>query len=836
MVFKTNINESKPGVSVFVWSESDKQLDTFLESFINKNTYHPVEVIVVKPSKQKSVKDVIKKYSFTIHIRCEEINQTFASSIDDIKKKAIYPNILLINSDRLFEVDFLYKANDLLQDENVCAVAIGQNNVLEEPSNIEDGRYHGVPLLLSGADLNQEVITSDESQCGSDIKSIISLLENKLNKKVLGCSGPAIATNKDIAGKDIEKNNPTHTKASKAKGEKCFEDKVAVIEESEIASRTIEKEVNNFKKEIIKNSNSSVIAEKWNHLSEKYQEQIQMKDFVELSNLCKEQNDYENARLIIEQGLKVYPNSKKLINSLVELYIRKENWSDAEDILIDIIRSNKGNFQVKMYDRLAYIYRKQKKYHTADKILEKAIKTYPKEETLLKAYANTAVENKDIVEAIDRMELVRKNYQKYTQSKLSTRGLTLKGIRKCHVCLLSGLFPPYGIGGSERSVLSLARGLAKEGLKVTVISQNLTDSTVKEKLGEVDVYRLRTLPGEGPNVYDDSLLSRRMKPKPIQKKESFRKQIINCVEEINPDIVHTNVIGRLPEIWESSKKIGLATTHTIRNYNMLCHRRMMIGTTPCMHQCRDCFNKNQISRPKSVFVDGVVAISEHVRDVHFNAGWFSDNCVVDVIPNTTDIGQDALCSSEATKINIQSKKYCFGYIGRIHKTKGVEVFLDAMLNAPSLAKQSILIAGEGNSNYISYLSEKYSMLNIRFIGFINPKDFFAQVKFCIIPSLWYEPFGRVYVESLGYGVPVIGSVRGGGAAAIEEGLNGFLFEPGETDLKQLLLNVSKMDSKKYTEMSNKCIAKASNYSEKVIAERYIDHYESVVSMINNWPD
>jgi glycosyltransferase involved in cell wall biosynthesis len=92
----------------------------------------------------------------------------------------------------------------------------------------------------------------------------------------------------------------------------------------------------------------------------------------------------------------------------------------------------------------------------------------------------------------------------------------------------------------------------------------------------------------------------------------------------------------------------------------------------------------------------------------------------------------------------------------------------------------LLIAGRGEEQYEKGLRERYGDADdIKFLGFIKPADFFAQVDVAIVPSLWNDTLPSVVFESLGYGVPVVGSRRGGIPEMVLDGVNGLVFEPDD---------------------------------------------------------
>jgi len=65
------------------------------------------------------------------------------------------------------------------------------------------------------------------------------------------------------------------------------------------------------------------------------------------------------------------------------------------------------------------------------------------------------------------------------------------------------------------------------------------------------------------------------------------------------------------------------------------------------------------------------------------------------------------------------------------------------------------------------------------------KEILSQVHLVVFPSLWEENYPLVVREALLHGLPVIGSKLGGVSEAIEDGVNGFLFDPyNEGDLAE----------------------------------------------------
>jgi glycosyltransferase involved in cell wall biosynthesis len=116
--------------------------------------------------------------------------------------------------------------------------------------------------------------------------------------------------------------------------------------------------------------------------------------------------------------------------------------------------------------------------------------------------------------------------------------------------------------------------------------------------------------------------------------------------------------------------------------------------------------------------------------------------------------------------------------------------------------------------------------NIQFLGNVQNYDLPAYYNsadiFCI-PSQYEEGLGRVVMESVACGIPVVGSNRGGISEALNKTIS-ILLEPTHDNLKNAIkmlhldnkqLKALKMDCRNYATM---------NYSEKnldLITKHYV---------------
>ncbi|AFZ22784.1 glycosyltransferase [Cylindrospermum stagnale PCC 7417] len=137
--------------------------------------------------------------------------------------------------------------------------------------------------------------------------------------------------------------------------------------------------------------------------------------------------------------------------------------------------------------------------------------------------------------------------------------------------------------------------------------------------------------------------------------------------------------------------------------------------------------------------------------------------------------------------NIPQDIRVISYVGRLDKEKGLETLIKAfaLLNK-NVAKTKLLIAGKSLHQGIDYqksleqLSTQLGIENhIEFLGHItNTANLYQVSDVTVLPSLWSEPFGRVVIESMACGTPVVGSRIGGITEILTGKFQNGLFEPG----------------------------------------------------------
>jgi glycosyltransferase involved in cell wall biosynthesis len=244
---------------------------------------------------------------------------------------------------------------------------------------------------------------------------------------------------------------------------------------------------------------------------------------------------------------------------------------------------------------------------------------------------------------------------------------------------------------------------------------------------------------------------------------------MKLILQLEADVVHTNS-GVLPAP-------ALAAKLTGRKH--LWHIREFFYEFPGLWR----FYQRYIWRLSTK----IVVIADAVRD-QFDPS-FRGKCVT--VYN--GLGHEALLvdteKARQFRAEIGNAELLVGVVGRIKLVrKGQEVLVKAAaLLSEKYPQARYIIVGSvapGNEEHLVRLKELVREKGLEdrvvFTGDIQkPRDVFAALDVTVVPSALPEPFGRVVMESMAAGTPVIGSNCGGIPEQIVPGITGLLFKPGD---------------------------------------------------------
>ena len=139
--------------------------------------------------------------------------------------------------------------------------------------------------------------------------------------------------------------------------------------------------------------------------------------------------------------------------------------------------------------------------------------------------------------------------------------------------------------------------------------------------------------------------------------------------------------------------------------------------------------------------------------------------------------------------NLNSEKQFFQcvIIASLHPYKGQDEAIAALSELSRRGiKARLLIIGEGWSSFQAKLQQQIENFgleqHIELVGYIkNPTHYIQAADAVLVCSHW-ESFGRVTVEAMLAGKPIIGSANGATTELIQNGVTGLLYDSGKNNM------------------------------------------------------
>lgn len=387
--------------------------------------------------------------------------------------------------------------------------------------------------------------------------------------------------------------------------------------------------------------------------------------------------------------------------------------------------------------------------------------------------------------------------------------------------LITNYYPPEK-GGAQISTYLLAKKLKEMGIEIIIASTG--------KYKKIKTYcfkKFRLWPFIFQEQYFKTFLSK------IIKKEKIN--IIHCQERLT-------TIGALL----AGKTNKVPVIIHFRDYWFACPKSTCL--TPDFKECTVCSYKKILKcfKYRSLWniykwhviksswkllnsADKKIAISNAVkRKLHI--------CGIKnilVIPNPIDLEN---FKPNKEKIKEIKEKYDLQspvilYVGALEYNKGILHLLKLFAKDSTLRRTDFLIVGNGTlRKNCEKIVKKEKLKNVRFVGkvpFEEISNFYAVSDIVVVPSIWQEPFGRVVLEAMAMGKPVVAS-NVGGIPDFLTNENGFLVEPLNDEMWIKCLNILISDKKLREKMGKKGKKLSKNFDTKVIAKKIINLYKEVM--------
>jgi glycosyltransferase involved in cell wall biosynthesis len=246
----------------------------------------------------------------------------------------------------------------------------------------------------------------------------------------------------------------------------------------------------------------------------------------------------------------------------------------------------------------------------------------------------------------------------------------------------------------------------------------------------------------------------------------YYSQLAQQFQHAQPDIVHID-----------EEPYNLATFQALRAARALHARALFFSWQNLVRQYPPPFC--WIERYVLANSQCAVAGSQEAAQVLRGKGFARQ---IDVIPQ---FGVDPDVFSPRTLASAQPRaRFLIGYVGRLVKEKGVDLLLQALAGLPESVRVMIVGDGEELLNLRNLAMRLNVAGRVEFVPLVSSTRMpfiYAQLDALVLPSRtqvnWKEQFGRVLIEAMASGVPVIGSTCGEIPQVIGDA--GLLFPEGD---------------------------------------------------------
>lgn len=173
------------------------------------------------------------------------------------------------------------------------------------------------------------------------------------------------------------------------------------------------------------------------------------------------------------------------------------------------------------------------------------------------------------------------------------------------------------------------------------------------------------------------------------------------------------------------------------------------------------------------------------------------------------------------------------FMSRLERIKGCNILPEICEEVVShIPGVRFLICGEGSmrDELIREMQERRVEGSVRFLGWVESKrkmDVLKQSSLFLLPS-YGEGMPMCILEAMGLGLPVVSTSVGGVPQIVENGVNGFIAEPGDArGIAHAIIEIF-ADENEYSSMSRQSKARAACHSTRNYAKRLEAIYNEVL--------
>jgi glycosyltransferase involved in cell wall biosynthesis len=328
--------------------------------------------------------------------------------------------------------------------------------------------------------------------------------------------------------------------------------------------------------------------------------------------------------------------------------------------------------------------------------------------------------------------------------------------------MLSWEFPPRIIGGISPHVYYLSKSLAKNGVKVYVVTCDFPNAPQHEIVDGVEVFRIDSYKNPSPDFATWVYLMN----------VNMQKEAATFINDLggNVDVIHAHD-------WLVATA-GIGLKHVFRKPLFATMHSTEIGRRNGIH-----FDYEKMIHETEAWLTyeawKVICCSDYMMS-HVKWAFSLPPDKLVMVPN--GVNAEVFTKNEREELSQFRSKFALPeekivlFVGRLVFEKGVHVLVNAAPKVLEKVNAKFIIVGNG------YMKEQLSNLvrgmglahKVLFTGFVDDETL-RKLQRCadvsVVPSL-FEPFGIVALEAMAAKSPIVVSDTGGLSEIVEHDVSG----------------------------------------------------------------
>jgi len=387
------------------------------------------------------------------------------------------------------------------------------------------------------------------------------------------------------------------------------------------------------------------------------------------------------------------------------------------------------------------------------------------------------------------------------------------------VMMLTWEFPPRIIGGISPHVYHLSKSLAKNGVKVLVVTCDFPGTPQHEIVDGVEVFRIDSYKNPSPDFATWVYLMN----------VNMQKEAAALVNRLDGkvDIFHAHD-------WLVANA-GIGLKHVFRKPLLATIHSTEIGRRNGIH-----FDYERMIHETEAWLTyeawKVICCSDYmISHVKWAFGLPEDKLVM--IPNGVNLQE--YTRNKITDFSQFRRKFASPeekmvvFVGRLVYEKGIHVLINVVPKVLEKVDAKFIVVGNGYMkgpllNLINGMSMTHKVMFTGFVDDETLKNLQRCADVCVVPSL-FEPFGIVALEAMAAKSPVVVSDTGGLSEIVEHDVTGVKVYPENPDSLAWGITKVLLDGKYANWLKNNAYKKVlEKYDWDKISQQTKNAYEAVL--------